>query len=154
MVGATALSEKFCSSTALLPITCAKRSTIGCAGKGSPARAAGRPNCVRLSRPDRHPVNGAGSALVARQVPARPIGAAKISRRFCLGNPYRMVRGLASNRAGADPARKLRQWRNSMVRLIALALALGVGAAVAQAEEGNDDKAAAPSAAKMQILDP
>ena len=41
-----------------------------------------------------------------------------------------------------------------MVRLIALALALGVGAAVAHAEEGNDDKAAAPSAAKMQILDP
>ena len=41
-----------------------------------------------------------------------------------------------------------------MVRMIALALALGVGAAVAHAEEGNDDKAAAPSAAKMQILDP
>jgi hypothetical protein len=43
-----------------------------------------------------------------------------------------------------------------MIRMIALALALGIGAAVAHCEEGNDDKAKAeaPSAAKVQILDP
>jgi uncharacterized cupredoxin-like copper-binding protein len=44
-----------------------------------------------------------------------------------------------------------------MMRMIALALALGVGAAAACAEEGGDDdkaKAEAPSAAKIQILDP
>ena len=43
-----------------------------------------------------------------------------------------------------------------MMRMIALALALGVGAAAACAEEGGDDKAKAeaPSAAKIQILDP
>lgn len=42
-----------------------------------------------------------------------------------------------------------------MMRMIALALALGVGAAAAYAEE-DDDKAKeeAPSAAKIQILDP
>ena len=42
-----------------------------------------------------------------------------------------------------------------MMRTIALALALGVGA-VAHAEEGDDNKAKAeaPSAAKVQILDP
>ncbi|MET0380654.1 MAG: hypothetical protein ABWZ94_02000, partial [Methyloceanibacter sp.] len=43
------------------------------------------------------------------------------------------------------------------MRMIALALALGVGAAAACAEEGGDDdkaKAEAPSAAKIQILDP
>jgi uncharacterized cupredoxin-like copper-binding protein len=44
-----------------------------------------------------------------------------------------------------------------MMRMIALALALGVGATAAYAEEGGDDdkaKAEAPSAAKIQILDP
>lgn len=44
-----------------------------------------------------------------------------------------------------------------MIRAIALALALGVGATGAYAEEGEDGdktKAAAPDAAKIQILDP
>lgn len=44
-----------------------------------------------------------------------------------------------------------------MMRMIALAIALGVGAAAAYAEEGGDDdkaKAEAPSAAKIQVLDP
>jgi hypothetical protein len=43
-----------------------------------------------------------------------------------------------------------------MIRMIALALALGVGAAPAYAEGGEDHKAkeAAPSSAKVQILNP